>query len=106
MAHRIFLACAIMGVILPDFEGIKKEAAKSGVDVWVLEMQAEPYIRDVSDGRKKEFSFDAADLKKAHNYISNEKIKAIGFWGAPFWLFIEGLGDPSWLDLVGEIVGR
>src|SRR3989344_1188672 len=94
------------GLFSPDFAGIKKEAGKVGVDVWVLEMQAEPYIRDLNDGRKKEFSFDAEDLKKGHNYLSSEKIKTIGFWGSPFWLFREGLGDFSWLNLVGEIVGR
>jgi len=94
------------GLFSPDFAGIKKEAGRSGVDVWVLEMQAEPYIRNLNDGRKREFSFNAHDLEKAHNYISNEKIRTIGFWGSPFWFFREDLGDPSWLDLVGEIVGR
>lgn len=88
----------------PDFERVKKEVAKSGIKLWVLEMQAEPYIRVRSDADKQKYYFDAADVLAAESYLRSSKMESVGLWGASFWHYRRKIGDDSWMDTVKAIV--
>lgn len=92
------------GFFSPDFEGIKREAAKGRVDVWVLEMQAEPYIRTLEDARRVNFAFSASDVVSADNFLRDSRTVSVGLWGAPFWMFRDNIGDPSWMSTVKSLV--
>lgn len=92
------------GVFSPNFEGIKKEAAKKGVDLWVLEMQAEPYIRTLEDARRVEFVFSTIDVIGASDFLRDSRIESVGLWGAPFWMFRDSAGDSSWLTAIKSLV--
>jgi len=92
------------GFFSPNFEGIGNTASKSGVDVWVMELQAEPYVRNLEEARRREFSFNANDIKAANDYISSKNVETIGLWGAPFWLYRESIDDSGWVEMVKSIV--
>lgn len=82
----------------PDYEGIKKYAEKRGVGVWLMEMQAEPYVRTLEDAKSASFAFNAGDIKKADDFVRSKGFEKVGFWGVNFWLFREKIGDSSWAD--------
>lgn len=88
----------------PDFRGLAAEANKKGLEFWLLEVQAEPYIRELADAQGEDLSFGAEDLVKADAFIRSHGVNTIGFWGAPFWLYREKLGDNSWMDAAKKIV--
>lgn len=88
----------------PDLERIKKETEYRGIKLWILEMQAEPYIRGREDSMRKNLSFSPNDLKDADKFLRSYKIESIGLWGAHFWQFREKAGDSAWTDTVKSIV--
>ncbi len=88
----------------PNFERLNKLLEERGNSLWVMELQADPYIRTLSDAKKNSFNFQADDIKKADIYIKKSRIKSIGFWGSSFWLYREKNGDSSWMRTVMEIV--
>ena len=76
------------------------------IGFWVLEMQAEPYIRELNDADAGRFSFQAEDIKKADEFLRASGIDNIGLWGAHFWQYREKIGDKSWIRAVAEIVNQ
>lgn len=91
------------GVLSPDYARLKKETAEKDVDLWILEMQAEPYIRVFDDASQKEFAFSADDITKANEYLRSLQIKSIGLWGAHFWRYREKNGDDSWARTIKSL---
>lgn len=87
-----------------DFEGLKKEVGGKGLKFWVLEMQAEPYIRDREYAQRRKLSFSGDDLIGADKFLRSYKIDSVGLWGAHFWQFRQKAGDSSWVDTVKGIV--
>ncbi len=88
----------------PNFDNLRKQLESQGNDLWILEMQSDPYIRTLEDAKKTSFYFKAEDIIKADIYIKQSRIKSIGFWGSSFWLYRKSIGDSSWLDTVFQIV--
>lgn len=84
----------------PNFESMKKKLSLQDKKLFVMELQADPYIRTLDDARRKEFYFSAEDVKKGDKYIRDSRVEFVGLWGSAFWLFREKLGDESWLNTV------
>lgn len=91
-------------LLSPSFEKTIEFSRQKEVDFWILEMQAEPYIRSLTDAGKDKFSFMAEDIVKADNFLKSRRIESVGFWGANFWIYREKIGDNSWIDAVKGIV--
>lgn len=91
-------------LLSPDYDQLKREAQAKGIDLWILEVQAEPYIREVNDARSDTFFYSTGDLVKADKFTRSWDVKSIGLWGAHFWQFREGIGDRSWMDTVKMII--
>lgn len=87
----------------PNYYNLAHDTFLSGHDLWVLEMQAEPYIRVLSDADKTQ-AFKAADMLKASNYLIDSRVKYVGLWGAEFWEYRKSKGDNSWIEAAWEIV--
>lgn len=90
--------------ISPSFENIKEEVEKKDVNLWVLEMQAEPYIRDESYFSRTDFPFKTQDIVKGNEFLKSYGIESIGLWGVHFWQFSEQRSDNSWVSTVKDIV--
>ena len=88
----------------PNYQKAKNMAEARGVDFWVLEAQAEPYIRVIEDASSANFAFEPADIKKGADFLRSFGVKSIGFWGANFWQHREKNGDRVWVDTVKKIV--
>ena len=88
----------------PNFDKTRLLAKDRSIDFWILEMQAEPYIRNLSDARKSTFSFNADDIVRADNFLKSSRVESVGFWGANFWIYREINGDKSWINTVKDIV--
>lgn len=91
-------------LLSPSFEKSGEFSSQHGVGFWIMEMQAEPYIRDLTDAGKDKFSFMAEDIIRADNFLTSRRIESIGFWGANFWIYREKIGDSSWINAVKGIV--
>lgn len=85
-------------LISPDFNKMRKQVEVKGIKFWVLEVQAEPYIRDLPSAAANNFSFKPGDISGAASYIRSSNVESIGLWGAPFWLYREKIGDKSWIN--------
>ena len=90
----------------PNFESIKKEVEANGNSLWILEMQAEPYLNVIEQADDPLLSYKAEDIAKAEHFLRSHKIEAVGFWGAHFWQYREKKGDDGWIRTVGKIVNR
>lgn len=90
----------------PDYKSIKEEAQSKNVGFWLLEMQAEPYIRTLDDANKKDFAFTPEDLSKADLLLRSQDVETIGLWGVHFWQYREKLGDSSWMSAAKKIVNQ
>ena len=88
----------------PNFDAIKKEVEEAGFRLWVLEMQAEPYIKKLDEAVDPLLSFESADIAAAERFLRSYQIESVGLWGAHFWQYRESLGDDSWMRTVKEIV--
>jgi hypothetical protein len=84
----------------PNYASLKNEFAKKGIGLWIMEMQAEPYIRTFEDARKSKYFYKPEDITKADEYLKSVRMENVGLWGAPFWLYREKIGDKSWLNSV------
>lgn len=93
-------------LVSPPYQKLKEEAQKQGVGFWVMEMQAEPYIRTLADAQKNSFEYSASDLKAASDFLMSYKIDSVGFWGVHFWQFRNKLGDNSWLNTAKNIANQ
>jgi len=88
----------------PNFASLGKYSKDRNVDFWILEAQAEPYVRTLDDAKRKNNYFVAADIAKVDTFLKSERMKYVGFWGANYWIFRKTLGDRSWIDAVNDIV--
>lgn len=86
----------------PNYYDLRSNLAQEGHDLWVLEMQSEPYIRNLDESDAKS-AFDAADIGKANKFLVDSRVKYIGFWGAEFWEYQKSKGDSSWLTSVKAV---
>lgn len=91
-------------IFSPNFEAIKNKVEANGNEFWVLEMQAEPYIKKIDEARDPILSFEPQDIEKANNYLKAARIDSIGLWGAHFWQYKQQKGDSTWIEAVGQIV--
>jgi len=87
----------------PNFYNLARDDALVNRDLWVLEMQAEPYTRVPADADRRQ-AFKASDISLANKYLVNSRIKFVGLWGAEFWEYRKLKGDSSWVDAVSQIV--
>lgn len=88
----------------PNFENIKKQVEAKGIKFWILEMQAEPYIKKIEEADDPFLTFEPGDILEANRFLLSYKIESIGLWGAHFWQFRDQNGDSRWIDAVGELV--
>ena len=86
-----------------NFGDLRDEATNAGVKLWVLEMQAEPYVRTLDDA-KRNLAYEPGDIVKADGYLKSSMVESIGLWGAPFWQFRQKNGDNSWIEMVQNLV--
>lgn len=91
------------GFLSPDFELIKKIVEGRGQKFWILEMQAEPYIKKLDEARDPFLPFTPADIEAADNFLKSYKIESVGLWGAHFWQYRAKLGDKTWSDAVKSV---
>ena len=91
-------------VFSPDFSKIKKDVEANGNDLWVLEMQSEPYIKKIEEAKDPLLSFEPKDIAAADKFLRSYDIKSIGFWGVHFWQYRKDRGDSSWNEAVKQIV--
>src|SRR3989338_7351353 len=91
-------------VFSPDFSKIKRQVEANGNDLWVLEMQSEPYIKKIEEAKDPVPSFEPEDILAGEKFLRSYQIKSIGFWGVHFWQYREDNGDSSWKDKVKGIV--
>lgn len=88
----------------PNYDDLRNELAGRNRDLWVLEMQAEPYVRNLEYAKDGDFAFGASDIIKADEFLKSKKVKYVGLWGANFWIYREKLGDTSWINAVKQVV--
>lgn len=88
----------------PNYETMKKELAVKNINLWVLEMQAEPYVNNLEYAASGNYSFTVSDIERALTYLKNHRVESIGLWGANFWIYREKMGDYSWIDEVKKTV--
>src|SRR3989344_369929 len=93
-------------VFSPDFSKIKEAVEANGNDLWVLEMQSEPYIKKIEEAKDPLLSFEPDDITAADRFLKSYQIKSIGFWGVHFWQYREENGDDSWTKVAGQIINR
>lgn len=89
--------------VSPNFASIKSQVAKNGNDLWILEMQSEPYIRQKADAGASDFSFSPSDIQLGNNFLKSYGIKSVGLWGAHFWQYKLMNGDNSWINAIWAI---
>ena len=54
--------------VLSSKQRMHTPKSKQGIEFWVLEAQAEPYIRGLEDARKGNFNLKADDIEKVGTY--------------------------------------
>ena len=93
-------------VFSPDFSKIKKKVEANGNDLWILEMQAEPYIKKIENAKDPMLSFEPKDISAADKFLRSYEIKSVGFWGVHFWQYREKNGDDSWIEAARQVINR
>lgn len=88
----------------PNFGSLGEYSKERNVDFWILEAQAEPYVRTLEDAKRENSFFSAEDIAKVDSFLKSERTAYVGFWGANYWIYREKLGDRSWIDAIGAIV--
>src|SRR3989344_7106700 len=86
-----------------NFEELRDEATKGGVKLWILEMQAEPYVRTLSDAERNS-AYRPGDILAADRYLKSSMVESVGLWGAPFWQYKKENGDNSWIETVQNLI--
>lgn len=88
----------------PNYGNLEKDLEVRGNSLWVMEMQADPYIRTLPEANKKSYYFGTDDILKADKYLKQNRVKSIGLWGSSFWLYRDSIEDNSWINTVLDIV--
>lgn len=92
------------GFLSPDFAVIKEKVEDNGNEFWILEMQAEPYVKKLEEATDPLLSFEPADIAAADKFLRSHRVESIGFWGIHFWQHRAENGDNSWIKVVRQIV--
>lgn len=92
------------GFLSPNFESIKRAVEERELDFWILEMQAEPYIKKLDEAVDPLLPFGSADIVAAEQFLRSYQIESVGLWGAPFWLYRQKIGDNLWMEAVRQVV--
>lgn len=92
------------GFLSPDFRTIKERLESNGNRLWILEMQAEPYIKKLSQAQDPFLSFVPQDISAADHFLGSYEIESVGLWGAHFWQYRAKNGDDSWIETVRKMV--
>lgn len=90
----------------PNFATIKNKVEAHGNKLWILEMQAEPYIKKLDEADDPYLSFTPKDIIAVDNYLRSFRIESIGLWGSHFWQYQQKHGDDSWINAIKSIVKR
>jgi len=93
-------------ILSPNYDSMKTKVEREGKRFWIMEMQAEPYVRTIEDARKATFSFKASDINLGYDFLKSYEIESVGFWGVHFWQYREKAGDKSWFEIVKQVVGK
>jgi len=93
-------------IFSPNYTSIKKIVEANGNKLWILEMQAEPYIKKIDQANDPLLSFTPKDIITADNFLRSYQIEQIGLWGAHFWQYRMQKGDSSWIETTKSIVNR
>lgn len=91
-------------VFSPNFNSIQNHVEKNGNTLWVLEMQAEPYIKKLEEADDPLLTFMVQDIIAGDRFLRSFQAESIGLWGVHFWQHREKLGDPSWIETARSIV--
>ncbi|OGD92381.1 hypothetical protein A2697_00895 [Candidatus Curtissbacteria bacterium RIFCSPHIGHO2_01_FULL_41_44] len=94
------------GLASPDLSEIKKKVEANGNRFWILEMQAEPYIKKLEEAQDLFLSFEPADIKAADSFLKSYEIESVGLWGAHFWQYREKKGDQTWTQTIKDVVNN
>lgn len=86
-----------------NFAKLRQEANQRDIALWVLEMQAEPYIRTLDDA-KRNLAYSASDVLKADRYLKSSMVDSVGLWGAPFWQYRAKNGDSSLIETIQSLI--
>ena len=92
------------GFLSPDIESIKEKVEAHGNTLWILEMQAEPYIKKLEEADDPLLPFRPGDIELADNFMRSHQIESVGLWGAHFWQYRAKNGDGSWLGAVKNLL--
>src|SRR3989339_119993 len=90
----------------PNFESIKKSVETNGNEFWILEMQAEPYIKKIEQAQDPLLTFTPDDMITADKFLRSYKIQNVGFWGIHFWQYRQQKGDSTWIETAKTIVNQ
>lgn len=88
----------------PNYRLIKETVEKNGNEFWILEMQAEPYIKKLEEADDPFLTFTPSDIQTGEKFLRSYKIESIGLWGVHFWQYRQKLNDQSWTESVKSIV--
>lgn len=90
----------------PNYDSIKKATLANGNQLWILEMQAEPYIKKLEEAQDPLLSYSSDDIAAANNFLKSHQIKNIGLWGVHFWQYRQQKGDSIWVETAESIVNN
>jgi len=90
----------------PNYQAIKETIETNGNKLWILEMQAEPYIKKLEEANDPILSFTPKDIIAADNFLKSYQIESIGLWGAHFWQYQQKKGNSAWVDTVKSVVNN
>ncbi len=92
------------GILSPNFESIKKRVEANGNKFWVLEVQAEPYIKKLEEADDPFLSFSARDIEAVDGFLKSYRFESVGLWGVHFWQYRAKHGDSSWIKTVSGVI--
>ncbi|MER3421288.1 MAG: hypothetical protein C4290_12555, partial [Chloroflexota bacterium] len=89
-----------LGPLTPNLPAQARAAARRGKELWIGELQAEPYEQATRDPRalptNKLRSFSIRWLERNVDLARRSGAARIYFWGAEWWAYLrEWRGDPS-----------
>lgn len=91
------------GIFSPNLNSIKETVESNGNRFWILEMQAEPYIKNLEDSKDSFLTFKAQDIVSGNIFLRSYSVESIGLWGAHFWQYKESVGDKTWMEAAKKV---
>ena len=93
-------------IFSPDYRTIKRAVEANGSKLWILEMQAEPYIKKIEQADDPFLTFTPQDIIAGNNFLKSYEVESIGFWGAHFWQYQLKKENSAWINAVKSIVNN